>query len=125
MPPLPFDGPSPPWLDIPNALAQIGNAATLQELLGMLQTTLGRDVPQIAQWVAAHNMRDANRLLHALKGFMPIFCTDSLCRQLEQVEMLSKQGPADELAQAYALLAPKLEQLQVELAMYLQISAPL
>lgn len=125
MPSLPLDGQAPQWLDIPHALEQIGDEAVLQEMLGMLQTTLGSDVPQIAQLLQAHNVRDANRMLHALKGFIPIFCTAPLCQQVEQVEMLSKSGMVAEVQQAYALLAPQLQQLQADIVRHLETSVRL
>lgn len=110
------DRPAPLFLDVERALAQIGEVSALYEMLGMLQDFLGRDVPQIAQLLVDQDMGAANRLLHSLKGFIPIFCVDALC---DHVALLSKTQGSDEVGQAYALLAPKLQQLQTEIDQYL------
>jgi Hpt domain len=110
---------TPVYLDTARAMAQIGDATALQELLTMLQSTLARDVEQIDQHLAAQDVAAANRLLHALKGFIPIFCADSLCTHVAQVEVLSKTGSASEVAQAYAPLRLKLQQLQLDVGAHL------
>lgn len=110
---------APRFLDVERALAQIGEVSALHEMLGMLQTSLDRDIPQVAQFLVAQDVGAANRLLHSLKGFLPIFCVDALCDHVEQVEMMSKTQGSAEVGQAYALLAPKLQQLQSEIAQYL------
>lgn len=106
-------------LDIPRALQQVGDMESLQEMLPMLQELLDRDVERIRQLLAAGDVRAANELLHALKGCMPIFCTPVLCEQLAQVEFLSKTASADVVAEAYAVLNPKLKELQQEIVKFL------
>jgi HPt (histidine-containing phosphotransfer) domain-containing protein len=108
----------PVYLDPARALEQIGDATALHEMLDMLQSTLDRDVDQIERDLAAQDVKAANRLLHAIKGFIPIFCVDALCEHVAQVEMLSKTGSADAVGAAYALLRPKLLQLQSEIDAY-------
>jgi HPt (histidine-containing phosphotransfer) domain-containing protein len=112
-------GHDPVFLDIARALDQIGDVAALHEMLDMLQDTLDRDVPQISGLLRDNNVTAANRLLHSLKGFIPIFCNDALCDHVAQVEMLSKKGGAAEIEVAFAALAPKLERLQTEIDQYL------
>lgn len=113
------DGQAPRFLDVERALAQIGEVSALHEMLDMLQASLDRDVPLIAQLLAEQDVGAANRLLHSLKGFIPIFCVDALCDHVSQVEMMSKTQGSAEVGQAYALLAPKLQQLQTEIDHYL------
>ena len=113
------DRQDPRFLDVERALAQIGEVSALQEMLGMLQDSLGRDVPLIAQLLAEQDVSAANRLLHSLKGFIPIFCVDALCDHVAQVEMMSKTQGSAEVGLAYALLEPKLQQLQTEIDQYL------
>lgn len=103
------------FLDVDRALEQIGEVAALHEMLDMLQASLDRDLPQIRMLLSQGDVKSANRLLHALKGFIPIFCTDALCDHVASVEMISKTGAAVEVAQAFALLEPKLQQLQTEI----------
>lgn len=114
-----LDGNEPIFLDVERALDQIGEVSALHGMLDMLQDTLDRDVPEIARLLAARDMLAVNRLLHALKGFIPIFCVDAMCDHVAQVESLSKSGSAEAVAQAYASLAPKLQRLQTEIDLYL------
>jgi len=111
--------PSAQYLDIERALEQIGDLPALNDMLDMLQVSLNRDIPQIEQLLEQNNVFLANRMLHALKGFIPIFCTDALCDEVAAIEMLSKTGTADEVKAAYVLLSPKLEQLQSEVDAHL------
>ncbi len=113
------DRPVPEFLDTDRALEQIGDVETLHEMVGMLQLTLARDLPLITQCLAAQNVSAANRLLHSLKGFIPIFCGEALCDHVAQVELLSKTASADDVARAYALLQPKLVQLQADIDVHL------
>jgi HPt (histidine-containing phosphotransfer) domain-containing protein len=113
------DGHNAMYLDIDRALEQIGDVSALHEMLDMLQDTLDRDVPQIDALLSQQDVASANRLLHSLKGFIPIFCVDALCDHVAQVEILSKTGSADEVGRAYAPLVPKLQQLQTEIDRHL------
>lgn len=118
--PTPFSqSQAPVYLDPVRALDQIGDLTALHEMLDMLQATLERDIAQISQCLATQNLGAANRLLHSLKGCIPIFCVDALCDHVAQVELLSKSASADEVGKAYALLRPKLVQLQAEIDVYL------
>lgn len=108
-------GPAPHYLDLQRALDQIGDLPALNDMLDMLQVSLTRDIPQITSLLAQNNILLANRMLHALKGFIPIFCSDALCDEVAAIEMLSKTGTAQEVGASFALLSPKLEQLQGEI----------
>lgn len=112
----------PVFLDIGLALEQIGDAPAMQGMLSMLEESLARDIPRIEQLLAEGDVRTANRVLHGLKGFIPIFCVDSLCRDVAQVEELSKTASAPEVVHAFDALAPDLEQLQSEVMAYLNES---
>ncbi|MGQ0710500.1 MAG: Hpt domain-containing protein [Rhodoferax sp.] len=107
------------YLDVDRALEQIGEVEALHEMLDMLQSSLDRDLPLIPQLLAQGDAKGANRVLHALKGFIPIFCVDALCDHVARVEVLSKTASAPEIAAAYAALEPKLRQLQAEIDAHL------
>lgn len=107
------------YLDVARALQQIGDVTAMNEMLGMLQSTLEQDLVEIDQLLAAQDVGAASRLLHALKGFIPIFCVDALCTHVAQVEGVSKQGGVAEVSSAYALLRPKLQQLHSEVLAHL------
>ncbi|MBP6483793.1 MAG: Hpt domain-containing protein [Rhodoferax sp.] len=106
------------YLDPDRAISQVGDAQSLLAMLPMLQELLARDVPQIAGFLANDNVPAANALLHSLKGCMPIFCVPSICEEITRVEYMSKTGASQEVGAAYALLDPKLRQLQGEVDAY-------
>lgn len=106
-------------LDIARAVQQIGDEASMRNMLPMLQEMLERDLPLIQQHLADQDVRGANPLLHSLKGCLPIFCSPSLCDHVAQVEQMSKAGVGPEVGEAFAVLGPKLQQLQQEVELYL------
>ena len=108
-----------PYLSIARAMDFIGDEARVTEMLGMLLAALDSDVPQIWEKLEAGDVLAANRLLHPLKGFIPVFCTDKLVDHVAVVEMLSKDCTADQVKVAFTTVAPELARLQVELRDYL------
>ncbi|NVO05169.1 MAG: Hpt domain-containing protein [Rhodoferax sp.] len=120
---LPESPASPVYLDTELALSQIGDAETMNGMLLMLQESLARDIPLVSELLAAGDMAGANRVLHALKGFIPIFCDMPLCEQVVRVEGLSKDSQSTAVAPAYRALRPELERLQSEVAAYLKAHA--
>jgi HPt (histidine-containing phosphotransfer) domain-containing protein len=112
-------GQVPQYLNVERALEQIGDLPALHDMLDMLKVSLSRDIPQIERLLSEDNVLLANRMLHALKGFIPIFCHDALCAEVTQIELMSKTGSSQEVATAYALLSPKLVQLQTEIDAHL------
>ena len=118
--PTPLPPAGPIYLDTGLALSQIGDTDAMNSMLLMLQESLARDVPEIAALLQMGEVLAANRLLHTLKGFIPIFCPEPLCAHVVRVEALSKLGPGPALAPAYAALQPELAQLLCEVDSYLQ-----
>ena len=106
-------------LDIARALEQVGDEQALRGMLPMLQEMLDRDLPRIQQCFDQQDVRGANPMLHSLKGCLPIFCAPALCDHVAQVEQMTKAGVGPEVGEAFALLSPKLQQLQQEVAFYL------
>lgn len=106
-------------LDIARAVEQIGDEDALRGMLPMLQEMLDRDLPRIQQCFDQQDVRGANPMLHSLKGCLPIFCAPALCDHVAQVEQMTKAGVGPEVGEAFALLSPKLQQLQQEVAFYL------
>lgn len=117
---LPGTATSPPYLDTALALSQIGDADAVRNILTMVEESLQRDIPQIAQLLQAGDVPGANGLLHPLKGFVPIFCAPALCAHVGEVEALSKNGSSAVVGQAYAALQPELAQLLLEVSAYLK-----
>jgi HPt (histidine-containing phosphotransfer) domain-containing protein len=106
-------------LDLGLGLDMVGDAESLDELLALAEQSLTRDLPAIARLLAQGDSAGASRLLHSFKGFMPIFCVETLVQHVGRVELLSKTASATELQPAYALLEPALQQLCGELRRHL------
>ena len=101
-------------LSIDRAMEFIGDMDGVHTLLGTLQSSLEKDLPQIQARLDGGDLRGANELLHQLKGFAPVFCADDLVSQVVAVEALSKQTALAPVCEAYAQLAPHLQQLLLE-----------
>ena len=97
----------------------LGDEESLAELLELALQGLERDIPAIAQHLAQDDAKAANQLLHAIKGFAPIFCSAELAQQITVVEALSKTASAAEVTPLYAQLAPGLSQLRDEIGVHL------
>ncbi len=108
------------YLDTPLALSQIGDVEAMNGMLAMLQDTLAHDLPQIDAYMRGGDIANANRMLHALKGFIPVFCNRELAAHVVRVEALSKDSHSTAAAPAYLLLKPQLEQLLAEVGTYLK-----
>ena len=109
----------PTYLSVERAMEFIGDTNGVLTLLKTLQQTLSSDLPLIVDLLNKDDVLGANRVLHQLKGFTPVFCVDSLVELVVSVEHLSKHGEAPEVTAAYNRLAPQLEQLRTEVATYL------
>jgi hypothetical protein len=109
----------PTYLDTQLAMSQIGDAATMYGMLVMLEETLAKDIPLIADSLSQGNVAHANTLLHPLKGFLPIFCNAQLCDDVTKVEGMSKSGAAADVREAYGVLRPELDLLLEEVTDYL------
>ena len=118
--PTPLLQACPVYLDLDLALSQIGDTDAMNSMLLMLQESLASDVPAIAVLLQQGDVAAANRLLHALKGFIPIFCPEPLCAHVVRVEGMSKHGAHPALEPAYAVLQPQLVLLRSEVEAYLQ-----
>jgi HPt (histidine-containing phosphotransfer) domain-containing protein len=107
---------APIHLDLDTAVAQVGDLPSVLGILGMVEESLQRDIPSITEFLANGNVPDAAKLLHSLKGFVPIFCRAALCEHITQVEALSKRASVAEVQPAFEALKPELEQLLVEVS---------
>ena len=101
-------------LSIDNAMEYVGDMQGVLSLLGTLQNSLQNDLPHIQTRLDADDLPGANRILHQLKGFAPVFCMDDLVAEVVRVENLSKGTDAQAMREAYAQLEPKLQQLLAE-----------
>jgi hypothetical protein len=120
---LPGSPSVPVYLDVEWALSQIGDTETMDSMLLMLQESLTRDLPLVSDLLESSDVAAANRVLHSLKGFIPIFCQEPLCARVVLVEGMSKNSQSTEVGPAYRTLKPELEMLLAEVSTYLQAHA--
>lgn len=106
-------------LDIERAIGYTGDAAAAGDLLQMVEQSLGGDIDKIWQKLEVGDMAAAGRLIHAIKGFVPIFGHDLLVEQVTRAEALSKTQSAESFKQVYADLAPALLLLLKEIRAHL------
>ena len=88
--------PQPTYLSIERAMEFIGDANGVLSLLKTLQQTLSDDLPRLQELLDKGEVYAANRILHQLKGFTPVFCVDSLVELVVQVEGMSKHAEASD-----------------------------
>jgi phosphoglycerate kinase len=108
----------PPALDVARGVGMMGSDASLKKILATVDASLTTSLPEIWQALGADDIKTANRLLHGIKGYMPIFGTDDLVAQVTQIEGVSKTGTTADLKPLYAELAPRLASLLVEIRSY-------
>ena len=80
----------PLFLSMTKAIQYLGDAASAQQLLATLQSTLEKDMPQITSAIATENFEVLQKILHQLKGFAPVFCHDHLIAEIKHTESLCK-----------------------------------
>lgn len=107
------------FLSVERGMEFIGDETGFLSLLKTLHKTLTSDIALISELLDKDDVPGANRLLHQVKGFAPVFCVDALVEHVVQVEVLSKHGDTAEVRDAFCKLAPQLEQLRNEVAAHL------
>lgn len=115
----PSAAPAPTHLDLVNAPERVGGEDAMREMLPMLSDMLERDGPVIDDLLVQGDVIAAGKLLHSLKGCMPIFCHEALCTAVADLEMTAKKGLLDEVRAGYATLRPQLQQLRAEIQQYM------
>jgi len=113
--------PKPVFLSIDRAMEFIGDTQGVWSLLKTLHQTLSDDLPRLQVLLDQGDVYGANRILHQLKGFTPVFCVDSLVEHVVRVEEMSKHAEAAEVSVAYSLLAPQLEALRQEVLAHMAV----
>ncbi len=101
-------------LSIDRAMQFVGDRDAVFSLLGTLEQSLQNDLPRIQERLEAGDLQGANGVLHQIKGFAPVFCTEALVAEVVRVEGLSKGTDLQAVRAAYAQLAPRLLQLLAE-----------
>ena len=113
------NSPKSVYLSVERAMEFIGDTHGVLSLLKTLQQTLSDDLPRLHDLIEKADVYGANRILHQLKGFTPVFCVDSLVELVVKVEDMSKHADIGDLRVAYNQLAPQLEALRQEVLTHL------
>jgi phosphoglycerate kinase len=109
-----------PSLDIARGVGMMGSEASLRKILKTVIDSMAGNLPEIQAALNAGDVVTANRLLHAIKGYVPIFATDALVDQVTHIELVSKTEPVAVVAPLYADLAPRLDGLLGEIGSFLE-----
>jgi HPt (histidine-containing phosphotransfer) domain-containing protein len=108
------------FLDVARGLGMMGSEEALRKILETVDTSLSDSLPEIWQALEVGDAPTANRLLHGIKGYAPIFCSDALVDQVAHVEGESKTKTAAEITVLFSELEPHLEALLLEIRAYVQ-----
>jgi HPt (histidine-containing phosphotransfer) domain-containing protein len=106
-------------LDVARGVSMMGSEASLRKILKTVQDSMAGNLPEMAHALAKDDVASFNRLLHAIKGYVPIFASDALVAQVTELEMISKTASVTTVAPLYAELAPRLEALLGEIRSFL------
>lgn len=106
-------------LDVARGVSMMGSEASLRKILTTVHSSLAGDMSEMAATLANDDVTSVNRLLHAIKGYMPIFASDVLVAQVAELEKISKTEPVTTVAHLYAGLAPRMEALLGEIRSFL------
>lgn len=112
---------SVPVLDVQRGITMLGSEASLRKILKTVHDSMTTSLPEIKQALQAGDVPTANRLLHSLKGYAPIFATDSLVEHITRVEKISKTGSSATVSPLYDELAPRLIALLAEIKGFLKL----
>ena len=112
-----------PHLDLASALSKIGEESAVRDMLVMLADLLAQDAPKIQQALLNQDTALAARLLHSLKGCMPIFCHPPICELVAVAEQHAKRGDSALASEVYASLGPALVVLTLEIQSHLAAPA--
>ena len=105
--------------DAQRGVSMMGSEDTLHKILQTVVASLNANLPAIDAALTDQDMAAVNGLLHGIKGYVPIFCSDALVEQVVNIERASKTGSAVEVGLLYAQLAPKLGTLLGDIEIYL------
>lgn len=90
----------------------MGSASSLAKILKTVASSMSDSLPKMTAALQAGGINHtANALLHAIKGYVPIFSVDALVDQVTHVEKVSKTEPIEVVAPLFAQLVPQLEGL--------------
>ena len=96
-----------------------GSDESFRLILETVLESLAGNLPEIRKALNAGDAKSASGLLHAIKGYVPLMCTDRVVALVTHVESVSKTAGAEVVMPLYASLEPVLEQLLVDIQAYI------
>jgi len=109
-------------LNLAGAMAFLGDAQAVRDLLAPLVRALDTDLPQIEHLLDGGDLATVARMLHSMKGFVPVFCFDALAQELVRVEKAARAIDTLAVRADVAALLPRLRRLAGEAQDYLRQS---
>lgn len=113
------DGAGASRLDVARGVGMMGSESALRKILLTVTGSMVADLPKIDEALQSGDVLTANRLLHAIKGYTPIFACDALVAQVSDVEKLSKTESASVVQVQYLPLGLELHALVTEIQTFL------
>ena len=110
---------TPSFLDLSQATEIAGDQAQLIELVRTFEDSLSHEWAQLQ---AAFENQDGERVqmcLHALKGFMPLFCHPDLAQAMVDLYQMSREQPFEATQARFRVLEPSFLALQKEVKAWL------
>ena len=104
----------PPFLDLSQAREIAADASQLQELVQTFAESMTTELSNLENAWAAHDLKSVQFSLHALKGFVPLFCNPVLAKAVIDLYHASAHQPIEQTQATYRSLAPALQALQKE-----------
>jgi hypothetical protein len=107
------------FLSIDRAMDFIGDHAEMLVMLRLFEQALISELPLVRERLLADDVAGAQKLLHPLKGFVPVFCSDEVVDQVATVEALSKESAPATVLVAFDAVQPNLHLVLAEVRHYL------
>jgi HPt (histidine-containing phosphotransfer) domain-containing protein len=89
-------------------------------LLQPLVLSLTKDIGEIERLLGQADMPGVARILHSLKGFIPVFCHAEFAAQLVDIEKRSRSDASPQMVEQVQALLQPLRQLAQESNSFLQ-----
>jgi HPt (histidine-containing phosphotransfer) domain-containing protein len=112
-----------PVFDPALGIEAMGSDESFHLILESILESLAGNLPEIRQALDAGDVAAANGLLHSIKGYAPLMCTNRLVELVSNVESVSKTAAAEVVIPLYAELEPVLRQLLAEIQAYLDTNS--
>ena len=110
-------------LNLAGAMEFLGDAQAVRDLLAPLVRALDADLPHLEQLLEGGDLATVARMLHSMKGFVPVFCFEPLAQELVRVEKAARALDTLAVRADVAALLPRLRRLAGEAQDYLRQSS--